>query len=130
MGAFKNRKTYSSGDMHLSTRSWVVFLYETNTFKSLVILYLKGGWNHAFISAMVFIISNDRSFGCPIIRHYSQYNFVDRNLNNAWYNKALYLIGKPYLAINTSNVIFSESTFHMDLDVMVSEIIWLRHITW
>ena len=33
-------------------------------------------------------------------------DFVDKNLNNAWYNKALSLIGKPHLAISTSSVIF------------------------
>ena len=52
------------------------------------------------------ITSNDRSFGCPIIYKdfNSQYYFVHRHLDNACYNKANCLIGKPNLAIIASNV--------------------------
>ena len=44
-------------------------------------------------------------FDCPIIYTdtYSQYHLVHRHLNNAWYNKANFLSGKPYLAIIASN---------------------------
>ena len=38
--------------------------------------------------------------------HYSQCYFVNKHLNNALYNKADSLIGKPCLAIITSNAIF------------------------
>ena len=53
------------------------------------------------------IISNDRSFECPIIYTYTIHNgfFVDRHLNNAQNKKSHSLIGKPYLAIIASNVL-------------------------
>ena len=38
-----------------------------------------------------------------LYRHYSQYCFVNRHLNNAWYNKLYSLIGQPYLAMVAGN---------------------------
>ena len=42
--------------------------------------------------------------------HKSLDNFVYRHLNNAWYSKGNFLIGKPYLPIIASNVFKQQST--------------------
>ena len=53
----------------------------------------------------LFITSNDRPFGCPIIctDTNSQCYFVNKHLNNAWYIKGHWPTGRPYLATIASN---------------------------
>ena len=51
------------------------------------------------------ISSNDRLIRLSnhLHGHYSRWSFVHRHLNNDWYNKAYFLIWKPYLVIIASN---------------------------
>ena len=53
----------------------------------------------------MYITSNDRSFGCPIVYTDSnpQCYLVHRHLNNAWYKQTHSLIGTLCLAMIASN---------------------------
>ena len=82
----------------------------------------------------LFITSNDRSFGCPIIstEAYSQCCLVHGYLHNAWDNKAHSLTGKPYLAVIASNVNDrqEDNSFHTAVfkSIVKVEVAWLVRV--